>query len=157
MISSSLPPFFTPRRAGVLGTGFSPRRILRLSRAEGTPVLSATNVHPRGLRIQTSAVTCGCTGGDGGRGSSRLDHGKLPPCERVPHPLPPCPRAGLLAALRFGWFVVPLRFTSLSPSCSLPSPPRLGLYLVFVFSPSLLFSLFSHLWLWASSGAPRQL
>ena len=107
--------------------------------------------------IGSSAVTCGCTGGDGGRGSSRLDHGKIPPRERVPLPLPPCPRAGLLAALWFGWFVVPLRFTSLSPSCSLPSPSRLGLSLVFIFSPSLLFSLFSHLWLWASSGAPRQL
>ena len=26
---SFVPPYFTPRRAGVLGTGFSPRRILR--------------------------------------------------------------------------------------------------------------------------------
>ena len=81
---------------------------------------------------------------------------KFPPCERVPRPLLPCPPAALLAALLFCWFVVLLRFTSLYPSRSLPAPLRLGLYVVFMFSPPLCFSIFSHLWLWASSGAPRR-
>ena len=62
---------------------------------------------------------------------------KFPPCERVPLPLLPCPRADPLAALLFGWFVVLLRFTSLYPSRSLSAPLRLGLYVVFMFSPPL--------------------
>ena len=80
---------------------------------------------------------------------------KFPPRERVPLTL--CLRACTFAALLFGCFVVLLRFTSPSPSRPLPSPSRMGLYVLFMFSPPLLFSMFSHLWLWASSGAPRRL
>ena len=94
--------------------------------------------------IGSSAVTCGCTGGDGGRGSSRLDHGKISPSRTSPpppHPVSACLHVRCLVVWLF-CCSSPFHVTiSLSPSSlSFAHGPLRSFH---VFSSSLVFHVFT--------------
>ena len=89
-------------------------------------------------------MTCGCTGGDGGRGSSRLDHGKISPSRTSPpppHPVSACLHVRCLVVWLF-CCSSPFHVTiPLSPSS--PSFAHGPLRSLHVFSSFLVFHVFT--------------